>query len=191
MSPPRTGRSERAQAARPPGRNRAGLQDPDPGQGEVEPDGVLGADRPERIGDLLGHLSVDGVAGGKPQPFPQPRHVRVDGDDQLPGAKNRPDPEIHPVAPSNHPTQEQVVPLAGGSLARIGKQEIPLPRDPVPPRFPETGEKAREPCARAAALAFHFLSVETFQRTVLEENFPDAKEEPVYAAGGDKPVGKP
>jgi hypothetical protein len=117
--------------------------------------------------------------------------VRVDGDDQLPGAKNRPDPEIHPVAPSNHPTQEQVVPLARGSLARIGKQEIPLPRDPVPPRFPETGEKAREPCARAAALAFHFLSVETFQRTVLEENFPDAKEEPVYAAGGDKPVGKP
>jgi len=26
---------------------------------------------------------------------------------------------------------------------------------------------------------------------VLEEDFPDAEEEPVYAAGGDKPVGKP
>jgi hypothetical protein len=117
--------------------------------------------------------------------------VGVDGDDQLPGARNRPDPEIHPVVSSNHPTQEQVVPLAGGSLARIGKKEIPFPRDLVPPPCPETGEKACEPFVRTAASSFHFPSVEAFQRAVPEEDFPDAKEEPVYAAGGDKPVGKP
>jgi len=169
---------------------RAGLQDPDPGEYEVVPDGVLGAHHPERIGNLLRHPPVGTIAGGEPQPLPQPRHVRVDGDDQLPRCKNRPEPQIHPVRLPHHPPQEQIVPLAGRSLARVGEQKIPFPGDGVSPRLPETGEKTTHPHACPAVFPLPGPPVEGFQRSVRKKNRPDAEEKTVDSVRGDEPVGK-
>lgn len=168
----------------------AGLQDPDPGKYEVEPDGILGAHRPERIGNLLRHPPVGAIAGGEPQPLAQSRHVRVDGDNQLPRGKNRPEPQIHPVCLPHHPAQEQVVPLAGRSLSRVGEQKIPFPGDRGPPRLPETGEKAAQPYARPAVSPLPGPPVEGFQRAVREKNRPNAIKKTVDSGRGDEPVGK-
>lgn len=189
--PPAAYRFERTPGTYPPDRSSAGLQDPDPGQGEIVPDGIFGAYHPESLGDLLGHSPAGGVAGGKSQPPAQPRHVRIEGDDQVAGANDRPDPEIHTVIFSDHPSQEHIVPLAGRSPSRIGKQEIPLSPDLLPPRFPEPGKKFGKPIARASLALYHSTSVESLQRTVLEKDRTHGKEEPVDAVTGKEPVGKP
>src|SRR5512139_965981 len=147
----------------------ARLEDGDPREGEIVPDRILRAHRPECGGDLLRRPPVPGAARGEPHPPPEPRHVGVEGNDEVPGRRDRPEAEVHAVGSPDHPAQEQVVALARRPLRRVRKQEVPLPREPWAPRVAEPPQEPGETLP-GPRLRRHSRAVRPFERPVLAED---------------------
>ena len=92
------------------------------GKGEVEFQGIRGIQAAQGLGDLQGHAPVRRRACRQADAARSPRHVRIQGNDQLRRRNGFPLAEVGPTAP-DHPAQEHAPALAGSARGGIGEIE--------------------------------------------------------------------
>ena len=72
----------------------------------------LGVEATEMAGDVDGHGPARRPVAGEPQAAGDRVRVGIERQDELPGLRAAPDPEVHAVTPG-HPAEVEIEPLAG------------------------------------------------------------------------------